>query len=75
MNISAGDDPEADTHEDEINDANKAEICPSCESSVALVETEDVIGNIVGIYECKENKHQYRKPLSIVREKVTWHRD
>ncbi len=70
LNISTGDDPEADTHEDEIIADAKSERCPSCGSSAALIETEEVVGKMVGIYRCAENKHQYRKPLSMMQEKI-----
>ncbi len=73
LNISTGEDPEADTHDDEVLATAKAERCPSCGSRVDLVETEEVVGKIVGIYRCTENKHQYRKPLAMIREKVVQH--
>lgn len=46
LNISTGEDPEADTHEDEILATAKVEKCPSCGSTAALVETEEVVGKI-----------------------------
>ncbi len=51
LNISTGDDPEADTHEDELA-ADKMEKCPDCGSAAAMVETEEVVGRAVGIYRC-----------------------
>ncbi len=75
LNISTGEDPEADTHNDEIMAVAKVEKCPSCGSTANLVETEEVVGKIVGIYRCSENKHQYRKPLTVMQEKAIQHQN
>ncbi len=65
LNISTGDDPEADTHEDELA-ADKMERCPDCGSAAALVETEEVVGRIVGIYRCTNDRcstGKFRQPV------------
>jgi hypothetical protein len=78
LNISTGDDPEADSSVDERSSAMsgakadaktkadlKIERCPKCGSPAELEETEEVVGRVVGIYHCTNEgctSRQFRVP-------------
>lgn len=66
LNISTGDDPEADAHEDELAAKTSVEKCPDCGSAAALMDTEEVVGRTVGIYRCTNDRcgtKRFRLPV------------
>jgi hypothetical protein len=68
LNISTGDDPEADAHEDELAATAKLEKCSDCGSVAAMVNTEEVVGRTVGIFRCNNDRcgtKRFRQPIDV----------
>lgn len=72
LNISTGDDPEADEGVDERatspDASSNRERCPECGSSAILSDTEEVVGRTVGIYRCSNGKCAlkiFRLPVAV----------
>jgi hypothetical protein len=75
LNISTGDDPEADEGVDERAVVPEAQIrsekCPECGSGAVLYDTEEVVGRTVGIYRCSNVRcalKSFRLPVTKGRE-------